>query len=95
MKTLINRRKNFLYTHEEDKEQLISVILHTEPKMWRGAIPLVSADNLLGVGVGFYRPTKKIFTDPKQFPGKEMPQREFGLDQYYYRPVEKEKPKTK
>jgi hypothetical protein len=86
MKAMVNRRKNFLYTHEE-RNQLIGVVLHTNGATWRGKIPLVSAETLKGVGVGVYRPTKKIYSDPKQFPGKEMPQREFKLDRYSYLPA--------
>lgn len=86
MKVQINRRKNFLYTHDE-REQMLSVSLHTKPEFWRGGLPLITAENLIGVLVGIYRPTKKIYTDPKQFPGKEMPQREYGLVRTTYKAV--------
>jgi hypothetical protein len=84
MKVQINRLKNFLYTHEQ-RDQLLSVTLKTRPEFWRGRIPLVSAENLLGVIIGLYRPTKKVYTDPKQFPGKEMPQREYRLVHRYWK----------
>lgn len=84
MKALINRSKNFLYTHEE-RTQMFSVSIHTAPMFWRGKLPLITKENLKGVLVGIYRPTKKIYSDPKQFPGKEMPQREYGLVRTSYK----------
>jgi hypothetical protein len=82
MRADINRQRNFLYTHEE-RDQLFGVVIRTRPKFWRGRIPLIDKDNILAVYVGCYRPTKKIYTDPKQFPGKEMPQREYRLAHTY------------
>ena len=83
MRVEINRQKNYLYTHE-DREQLLSVVIKTQPKFWRGRIPLISKENLLGVFVMLYRPTKKLYDDPKMFPGRPLPQREYRLVHSYW-----------
>jgi len=77
VKVEINRRKNFLYSHEK-RAYLIGVILRVEPKFCR-KVPVFDKHSLKEVIVGLYKPTKKVYVDPKQFPGKQMPQYEYGI----------------
>lgn len=86
--TQINRKKNFLYTHEV-KDFLLAVILHTTGAVAHPMIRVPMADlaNLKGVAVAVYRPTKKLYTNQKMFAGKQMPQHEYRYLKHFYSPV--------
>lgn len=88
LKVLTNRKKNYLYTHE-DKPFLLAVSMIADQQYAHPCIrvPMITADNLKGVVVSVYKPTKKLYTDKRMFPGKEMPQREYRYDGHSYSAV--------
>jgi hypothetical protein len=92
MIALINRHKNFLYTHEVN-DFLLAMVIHTHPQVAHPIVrvPMFTRDTLLGVAVLTYRPTKVQYTDAKMFPGKELPQHEYRYSgRHSYAPARQE-----
>lgn len=78
MEAQVNRHKNYLYTHEE-RPYLLGIAITTNGAVAHPCVrvPLLTRETIKGIFVVTYRPTRKVYTDARMFPGKQMPQREY------------------